>query len=62
MNKVTGILLFVLPLTLKYIDLRYSGAIVSAAATFAAVQEGHLIRTGTGNKVKGKRVRKHEFS
>ena len=49
MNKVTGILLFILPLTLTLIDLKYSGAVVSAVATFAAVQEGHLIRTGTGN-------------
>ena len=49
MNKVTGILLFVLPLTLTFIDLKYSGAFVSAAATFAAIQEGHLIRTGTRN-------------
>ena len=45
MNKVTGILLFVLPLTLKIIDLKYSGAIASAVATFAAIQEGHMIRT-----------------
>ena len=45
MNKVTGILLFVLPLTLKIIDLEYSGAIASAVATFAAIQEGHMIRT-----------------
>ena len=51
MNKVTGILLFVLPLTVTAIDLKYSGAVVSAVATFAAVQEGHLIRTGTGNNV-----------
>ena len=49
MNKVTGILLFVLPLTLTAVDLKYSGAVVSAVATFAAIQEGHLIRTGTGN-------------
>ncbi len=49
MNKVTGILLFILPLTLTIIDLKYSGAIVCAAATFAAIQEGHLIRTGAGN-------------
>lgn len=49
MNKVTGILLFALPLTLTVIDLKYSGAFVSAVATFAAIQEGHLIRTGTGN-------------
>jgi len=48
MNKVTGILLFVLPLTLTFIDLKYSGVFVSAAATFAAMQEGHLIRTGAG--------------
>ena len=46
MNKVTGALLFFLPLTLSWIDLRYSAAVVCAAATFAAVQEGHYIRTG----------------
>ena len=46
MNKVTGILLFVLPLTLTFIDLKYSGAVVSALATFAAIQEGHMIRKG----------------
>lgn len=45
-NKVTGILLFALPLTLSFIALNYSGSIVCAVATFAAVQEGHLIRTG----------------
>ncbi len=50
MNKLTGILLFLLPLTLTVIDLKTSGAVVSAAATFAAVQEGHLIRTGTENQ------------
>lgn len=47
MNKVTGILLFALPLTLTFIDLKYSGAVICAAATFAAIQEGHLIRTKT---------------
>lgn len=46
MNKATGLLLFVLPLTLTAIDLKYSGAVVGAAATFAAIQEGLLIRTG----------------
>ncbi|MBR6007717.1 MAG: CDP-alcohol phosphatidyltransferase family protein [Clostridia bacterium] len=46
MNKVTGMLLFILPLTSALIDLRYSGALVCAAATFAAIQEGHYIRTG----------------
>ena len=44
-NKITGVLLFLLPLTLELIEFRYSGGIVSAVATFAAIQEGHIIRT-----------------
>ena len=43
MNKVTGLLLFVLPLTISLIDLRYSGAFVSMIATIAAIQEGYLL-------------------
>ena len=54
MNKATGMSLFVLPLTLTVFDLKYSGAIVCAAATLAAVQEGHLIRTGTEHPAPGK--------
>ena len=46
MNKVSGVMLFMLPLTLKVIDLKYSGSVVSAVATFAAIQEGHYIRIG----------------
>ncbi len=46
MNKVTGFLLFLLPLTLTVIELNYSGAVVCYIATFAAIQEGHYIRTG----------------
>lgn len=45
MNKVTGVLLFCLPLTLSFIDLRYSAMAVCSIAIFAAVQEGHFIRT-----------------
>ena len=45
-NKVTGALLFVFPLTLAWIDLRYSAAAVCAVATIAAVHEGYLIRAG----------------
>ena len=41
MNKITGLLLFVLPLTLSFIDLKYSAAVVCIFATFAAIQEGH---------------------
>ena len=52
MNKVTGILLFILPLTLPIMDLTYSAPIVCAVATFAAVQEGHSIRTGKENRRK----------
>ncbi|MDD5808741.1 MAG: CDP-alcohol phosphatidyltransferase family protein [Oscillospiraceae bacterium] len=44
LNKVTGAMLFVLPLTVSFVDLRYSGSIVCAVATFAAIQEGHFIR------------------
>ncbi|MBR6045912.1 MAG: CDP-alcohol phosphatidyltransferase family protein [Ruminococcus sp.] len=43
MNKITGGLLFALPLTVSFIDLRYSAAVVCAAAAFAAVQEGYYI-------------------
>lgn len=46
MNKVTGILLFILPLTLPIVELKYSAPLVCTAATFAAIQEGHFIRTG----------------
>ena len=45
MNKATGVLLFLLPLTISFVDLRYSAAVVCIIATFAAVQEGHFIRT-----------------
>ena len=45
MNKVTGVLLFLLALTLKFIELKYSAVAVCTIATFAAIQEGHYIRT-----------------
>ncbi len=46
MNKATGALLFLLPLTIHAVGLKYSAIVVCAAATFAAIQEGHFIRTG----------------
>ena len=46
MNKVTGVLLFMLPLTLSLVTLKYSGIPICSVATFAAIQEGHFIRTG----------------
>lgn len=42
-NKVTGGLLFVFPLTLTFIDLRCSAAVVCMVATIAAFNERHLI-------------------
>ena len=44
-NKVSGGLLFLLPLSVTVIDFRYSAIAVCAVATFAAIQEGHKIRT-----------------
>ena len=45
-NKATGLLLFLLPLTLPFLDLSYTAPPVCAFASFAAVQEGRIIRTG----------------
>ena len=44
MNKATGALLFLLPLTLPAVPLKYTAIVVCAAATFAAIQEGYSIR------------------
>ena len=46
MNKATGVLLFLLPLTIPVLSLKYSAIVVCAVVTFAAIQEGHFIRTG----------------
>lgn len=46
MNKITGLLMFLLPFTLPVIELKYSAVAVCIIATFSAVQEGHYIRTG----------------
>lgn len=46
LNKLTGLLLFLLPLMLCRIPLEYSAAVVCVAATGAALQEGYLIQTG----------------
>ena len=45
MNKITGAVLFILPLTLSIVDLKYSGGFVCKIAILAALQEGYLIRT-----------------
>ena len=43
LNKVTGLLLFLLPLTLPVVEFRYSSIAVCAVATVAAIQEGIYI-------------------
>ena len=50
MNKVAGLMLFMLPLTLSIVPLIYTGIPICSVATFAAVWEGHFIRTGKGIK------------
>lgn len=44
-NKVTGAILFFIPLTISFIDLNYSGSVVCVIATIAAVHEGLLIKS-----------------
>lgn len=46
MNKFMGVVLFLLPLTLSSIELKYTAIMVCGMATFAAIQEGHYIRSG----------------
>ncbi len=46
MNKATGVLLFFLPLTLPFFELKYSAIVVCSIATCSAIQEGYYIRIG----------------
>ena len=45
-NKITGLLLFLLPLTIPFVEVQYSAPAVCAIATFSAIQEGYCIGTG----------------
>ena len=45
-NKATGLCLFLLPLTMSLVDLRYTVPVVCIIATIAAIQEGHYIVKG----------------
>ena len=44
MNKITGLLLFLLPLTLYFIELKYSFVVVCIIATISAIQEGYYVK------------------
>ena len=50
MNKVTGFLLFLLPLTISLVDLQYSLIVVCCSATFSAIQEGLYIIKNSKNR------------
>lgn len=41
LNKITGLLLFLLPFTLQFFEPIYSFAVVCIIATIAAIQEGY---------------------
>ena len=53
LNKVTGAALFLLPLTVPWLELKMTAVPVCALATAAAVQEGFLIRSGLPEKEGG---------
>ena len=43
MNKITGLLLFLLPPSLQFVEIKYSLIAVCIVATISAIQEGYLI-------------------
>lgn len=45
LNKITGLLAFIFPLTLPFLEIRYTAPVVCTIAAIAAIQEGHYIRT-----------------
>lgn len=50
MNKITGLLLFLLPLTLSFVESKYSSIAVCSIATFAAIQEWVYITANSDSK------------
>ena len=50
MNKVTGLLLFLLPLTISFVELKYTAIVVSSIATLSAIQEGFYVITDRGSE------------
>ena len=43
LNKATGLLLFLLPLTMPFVELKYSAAALCCLATVSAVREGFYV-------------------
>ena len=50
MNKITGLLLFLLPLTISFAEVKYTAVIVCSVATFSAIQEGFYTFTESAPK------------
>ena len=46
LNKVTGLILFLQPLTIHFLEPKYSLPAICLIATFAAIQEGYYIKIG----------------
>ena len=46
LNKITGVLLFLLPLTLFWVELKHGAMVVCVVATLSAIQEGYYITKG----------------
>ncbi len=45
-NKLTGLLLFLFPLSMGFLNISYAAFLICAIATFAGIQEGYFIGTG----------------
>ena len=50
MNKVTGLLLFLLPLTISFVELKYIAIAVCSIAALSAIQEGFYVITDSEPK------------
>ena len=46
LNKITGVLLFLLPFTLLWVEFKHSAMVVCVVATISAIQEGYYIAKG----------------
>ena len=50
MNKATGLLLFLWPLTISFVELKYTAVPLCVVATFSAIQEGVYVMADGGRK------------
>ena len=50
MNKATGLLLFLWPLTMSFVEVKYTSIVICSIATFSAIQEGVYIRADRARK------------